>query len=246
MGPSEASYQGPEDRLSAAVVEERMVRRGWLADTPAGFRRKILGMGRQLAVKRGHQLFSFGDPPGGLYAVLSGGIGLEGCSHNLHQLRLGHVVREGGWFGQGPVLGHPMRSIGSRALEDSRLFLVPLPALSAWVNEDAEAARLVGELADLNSRLLVHMTCDLLIPDAGRRTAAVLLRVSGALDGVEPIHPNGCLLNQSELGEMANVSRHHVNRLLSQFTQRGWITKSYGRLRLLNVAALSDFAFGED
>ena len=196
-------------------------------------------------MKRGHRLFTFGDAPGGLYAVLSGGIGLEGGT-SLHQLRLGHVVREGGWFGHGPVLGHPVRTLGGFALEDSRLLLIPLPTLSAWTKEDVEAARLLAELANRNTRLLVHVISDLLTPDAARRTAAVLLRVSGALDGVAPSHPNGCLLNQSELGEMANVSRHHVNRLLGQFAAKGWIAKSYGRLRLLDVQALSDFAFADD
>ncbi|TPE61588.1 Crp/Fnr family transcriptional regulator [Sandaracinobacter neustonicus] len=245
MATSAPLISDVRDRLSVGGLEDVLMRRGWLTETTPGFRQKILGMGRQLAVKRGQRLFAFGDPPGGMYAVLSGGIGMEGCT-NLHPLRLGHVVREGGWFGHGPALGNAARSIGSRALEDSRVLLVPLPPLTAWIHEDTEAARLVGELADRNSQLLTHIISDLLIPDAGQRTAAVLLRVSGALGGVKSSHPDGCLLTQSELGEMANVSRHHANRLLGQFAEQGWIAKSYNRLRLLDVAALSGFAYGED
>ena len=230
---------------SGGAPRGRLERRGWLAGTPPAFQEQILAMGRVIRLARGQRLYAFGDAPGGIYGVLSGGVGMEGCTHR-HPLRLGHVVREGGWFGHGPALHGGQRTLGCRALEDSELLGLPLAALTTLMRENAEAARHIGTLATRNSDLLIHMTCDLLISDAARRTAAVLLRVTGAQEGVQPSHVDGWLLTQSELGEMANVSRHHINRILCQFADRGWLAKRYNRLRLTDAEALSGFAYGED
>jgi CRP-like cAMP-binding protein len=228
----------PDGTAYAALFEAR----GWLSDKPPGFRRQLLQMGRLITVARGEWVFAIGDPPGGIYGVISGGIGIEGAGP-FHMLRLGHVVRAGTWFGHHPIL-HPggRRTQGMRAMEESQLLHVPLAPLEALVKADAVAARAVGNMADGGSILATRIISDLLIPDATQRVAAVLLRVTGAEDGVEPTHPDGFLMTQSELGEMANVSRPHVNRMLGELEERGWIAKRYQRLRILDVAALRNFA----
>ncbi|AJA09758.1 hypothetical protein SKP52_14370 [Sphingopyxis fribergensis] len=216
-----------------------------MTDMPPAIRSRIMDSGRTMSVNRGQRIFAYGDPPGGIYGILSGGIGMEACS-GYHSVRLGHIMREGDWFGHGPALERGVRSLGCRAVEDSLLWTVPLPALITLMQDDPETSRFVGELASANARILTYIACDLLIPSAPRRMAAVLLRVTGALEGVRPSDPEGYLLTQSELGEMANVSRHHVNRVLGQFMEKGWVTKSYNRLRLLDIPSLADFAFHDE
>jgi CRP-like cAMP-binding protein len=49
-------------------------------------------------------------------------------------------------------------------------------------------------------------------------------------------------MTQAELGEMSNVSRANVNRVLGDFLKKGWISKRYHRLRVLDAAALRAFA----
>jgi CRP-like cAMP-binding protein len=63
---------------------------------------------------------------------------------------------------------------------------------------------------------------------------------------VEPDDPRGFFLTQAVLGEMANASRHHVNRVLGDFEREGWIAKSYNHIRVLDADALADFAFAEE
>ena len=202
-------------------------------------------MGRRMSLARGARLFSAGAPPGGIYGVVSGGIAVEGCTA-WHPPRMGHVHREGHWFGHGPALNGGNRTMGFRALEDSALLHVPLTALRREMRADSEMARLVGQMADLGTSLASWVACDLLISSAPRRVAAVLLRVTGAHEGVTPSAPDGFLLTQSEIGEMANASRLHVNRVLGQFAENGWIAKSYKHLRLLDAPALMRFAYRED
>jgi CRP-like cAMP-binding protein len=215
---------------------------GWLSEQPAGFRRQLLAMARPLSVARGDWVFAINDPPGGIYGLISGGIGIEGGGP-FHLLRLGHVLRAGSWFGHHPILvPGARRTQGMRAMEDSDLLYVPLAPLEALVRTDPVAARSIGSMADGGSLLATRIISDLLIPDAGQRIAAVLLRVTAAEEGVEPHHPDGFLMTQAELGEMANLSRPHVNQVLGELERRGWITKHYQRLRILDVAALRGFA----
>jgi len=159
---------------------------------------------------------------------------------------VGHVYREGHWFGHGPALNGGNRTMGYRALEDSSLLHVPLTALRREMRADSEMTRLVGQMANLGTTLASWIACDLLISSAPRRIAAVLLRVTGAHEGVTPSDPDGFLLTQSEIGEMANASRLHVNRVLGHFAEKGWIAKSYKHLLLLNAPALMRFAYRED
>jgi CRP-like cAMP-binding protein len=225
--------------------EALFARHGWLAGQSAEFRQQILGMARSVQVARGEWVFAIDDPPGGIYGVISGGIGIEGGGA-FHMLRLGHVLRAGSWFGHHPALSAGgRRTQGMRATEASELLHVPLAPLQALMKSDPQAARSVGAMADGGSILATRVISDLLIPEAPQRIAAVLLRVTGAEDGVEPEHPDGFVMTQSELGEMSNVSRPHVNRVLGEFVERGWISKHYQRLRVLDVGALRDFAASE-
>jgi CRP-like cAMP-binding protein len=215
---------------------------GWLSEQPLGFRRQILGMARPVSVARGNWVFAINDPPGGIYGVISGGIGIEGGGP-FHLLRLGHVLRAGSWFGHHPILvPGARRSQGMRAMEDSELLYVPLAPLETLVKVDPMAARCIGSMADGGSILATRIISDLLIPDAGQRIAAVLLRVTAAEDGVEPHHPDGFLMTQTELGEMANVSRPHVNQVLGELERKGWIAKHYQRVRILDPESLKRFA----
>ena len=219
--------------------------RGPLALVDAGARDRFLAAARPLAVARGAQVYVAGDGPGGIYGVVTGGIGVEGSTAHLGP-RLGHVMRAGGWFGEGPALRGGVRRLGYRALEDSRLVVVPLPALQQLQHEDPGITRLLATISEISSGIAALSVRELLIPDAAQRIAAVLLRVTGADEGVEPSDPAGFLLTQAELGEMANASRHHVNRVLRQFARAGWIATSYNHVRLLNLQALTNFACSED
>lgn len=233
------------DMQAAADRADVFAHRGPLARAEPDARARFLALARPVSAPRGSQIFAAGDGYGGLYGVVSGGVGVEGVTPHLGP-RLGHVYRAGGWFGEGPAMSGSRRKLGHRALEDSRLVLVPLPALQQVQREDIGIARLLGVISEINSNIAACTARELLIPEAPRRIAAVLLRVTGAHEEVEPSDARGFLLTQQDLGEMANASRHHVNRVLGELEARGWIAKSYNHVRLLDVPALAAFAYRED
>ncbi len=225
-----------------ALCAARLGARGWLSQQPERFRQQMLDMVVAVHVPRGTPVFSVNGPPGGIYGIISGGIGIEG-SGPYNVPRLGHILRAGSWFGHGPVLtgrGHRVQNM--RALEDSELAYAPLAPLRALLQSDNEAARCISSIADGGNILGTRIISDLLIPTVPHRIAAVLLRVTGIEDGIEPDHPEGFRITQTELGEMANVSRALVNRVLGDFARAGWITKHYNRLRVDDLASLQAFA----
>jgi CRP-like cAMP-binding protein len=100
-------------------------------------------------------------------------------------------------------------------------------------------------LAEFNAWLSVALACELGIPSGARRVAAVVMRATGAHFGLAPTDHDGFALTQAEIGEMASVSRMHANRILLQFCERGWIRMHYGRMLVVDPAALTDFAWND-
>lgn len=218
--------------------------RGWLAEHPAAFRNLIVRDGVPVEVRAGTCVFRRDDESNGLYGILSGAIGVEG-GHRRQSPLLGHVFRRGEWFGIKAVLQGGPRELTYRALEPARLLYISRTRLVPLMQADADVAVRVGQLAEIGNRLGSWIVRDLLTPDAGRRLAAVLFRVLGAGE-VAPEDPEGFRLTHQQLGEMANLSRHHVGRKLAAFEAAGWIACGYNRVRLLDAEGLAAFAYGDD
>lgn len=218
--------------------------RGWRSEHPASFRALVVREGIAVDVSAGTSVFRISDESNALYGILRGAIGAEG-GHARQSPLLGHVLRRGEWFGIRSVLHGGPREMTYRAIEDSRLLLVARTRLVPLMQEDPEVAQRVGQLAELGNRLGSWVARDLLTPDAGRRLASVLFRVLGAGE-VEPDDPQGFRLTHQQLGEMANLSRHHVGRKLASFEASGWISCSYNRVRLLDPDGLAAFAYDDE
>lgn len=229
--------------LTPNEVRERLTERGWLSEWDAAFQSRVLEAGRILTLKRGETLYHLGDEPGGTYGIASGAM-LFSVSGADQLPAAGHIMRQGGWFGWGSYAIRRARTVSAGAIEPTRLFHLPIANLRIIFREDPEAARRFYLMRDRGEEQLLAVISDLLIRDTSRRVAAVLLRVSGALDGIAPEDPRGVLLTRSLLGELANTSRDSVTRIVSDFTGRGWISGKYGRVRILDPVALQAFVAG--
>jgi CRP-like cAMP-binding protein len=218
--------------------------RGWLTEHPAAFRALLLKDGVPIDMRIGSCVFRRDDESSGLFGIISGAIAIEG-GHRRQSPLMMHVLRPGEWFGIKAVfLGGP-RELTYRALEPTRLLLVPRSRIFPLMQAKGDVAMRVGQLAELATRLGSWIARDLQTPDAGRRLASVLFRVLGAGE-VQPDDPEGFRLSHQQLGEMANLSRHHVGRKLASFEAAGWIGCGYNRIRLLDGEGLAAFAYGDD
>jgi CRP-like cAMP-binding protein len=232
------------EALDTAGLEKVFAARGWLSLQPSAFRTRFLALGRPLELGRDTPVFHDGDAPGGVFGIVSGAIAVLGGT-TWQAPALAHIERAGDWFGHGPVLSGGRRTLAFAAVEDSLLWQVPLERIRSPLQTEPEFAARLAQMADMGSRAVVSVARDLLIPDSGKRVAAVLLRVT-AWGEVPPDDPAGYLLSQAQLGEMANLSRHQVNRVLGKLQRAGMIQCGYNRVRLLDVEALKAFAYRED
>lgn len=231
-------------RTQQSVIGGVFAARGWLAEHPAAFRNLLVSEGVPIEMRTGTCVFRRDDEPNGLYGIISGAVGVEG-GHRRQSPMLGHVFRSGEWFGIKAVLQGDARELTYRTMEPSRLLYVSRTRLVPLMQKDADIAVRVGQLAEIGNRLGSWIVRDLLTADAGRRLASVLYRVLGAGE-VVPDDPQGFWLTHQQLGEMANLSRHHVGRKLAAFEAAGWITCGYNRIRLLDSEGLMAFAYGDD
>jgi CRP/FNR family transcriptional regulator, cyclic AMP receptor protein len=229
---------------SAAELARIFSKRGWLSEHPSWFRTRLLDLAIPVVVRPGTTVIREGDESDGLFGVVSGAVGVEG-GHRRQSPMLGHIMRSGEWFGIKAVLLGGARQLTYRAIEPTTLVAVINAKLAPLMKDDSDLALRVGQLAEIGNRLGSWAVRDLLTPDASRRLAAVLYRALG-MGEVTPDDPRGFWLTHQQLGEMANLSRHHVGRKLAVFESAGWIAGAYNRLRLLDPAGLANFAYGDD
>jgi CRP-like cAMP-binding protein len=145
---------------------------------------------------------------------------------------LAHIMREGTWFGQGPLLTGSGRSMTFRAMEDTELLLVPMLELRQMMASAADFAGMIAQMTEQGSRISGAAVRELLIRDAPRRLAATLLRVTAVLDGVVSAYPQGFRITQTDLAEMACLSRNYTNRILSNLQSRGLLTLNYNHIKI--------------
>jgi CRP-like cAMP-binding protein len=231
-------------RLSVAELEAVFSRRGWLSEHPSSFRTRLLDLAIPTVVSPGLAVFREGEESDGLFGVVSGAVGVEG-GHRRQSPLLGHIMRSGEWFGIKAVLLGGARGLTYRAIEPTALVVVSNARLLPLMRKDPDLALRVGQLAEIGNRLGAWAVRDLLTPNASRRLAAVLYRALG-MGEVAPDDPRGFWLTHQQLGEMANLSRHHVGRKLAMFESAGWIAGGYNRIRMLDPGGLADFAFGDE
>lgn len=210
--------------------------RGWLSTQSPELADALISRGRLRHFRRGDVLHRESGPPGGMYGIVSGGIGISTLRRDGEAV-LGNILRPGDWSGEGPLMLGGNRTLTYRAMEDSDVLCVPLVALQAIGQAYPDATRAFGNLSERGVAISVTVIGDLLIPDAQRRIAATLLRVTGVLDGITA-SAGGFQMTQSELGEMANSSRNHVNRTLQGLAASGLITVRYNRIIINDVAGL--------
>ncbi|WP_237213491.1 Crp/Fnr family transcriptional regulator [Falsiroseomonas oryziterrae] len=213
---------------------------GWLAQQPAPFQAEILARADILAFGRGDHAFTVGDRRGGVHGIVEGSFAVHVAATPCDG-SLAHVMRPSVWFGLSPLTRRPSGSLTFRALEPSWTLHVPESAVEEIVRSCADAARAVAGIAEASLQIAFGVIADLLIPDADRRIAAILLRVCGAGAESPRTAPAGCRLTQAELGEMANASRGLVNRTLRSFETEGWVRLGYNRIAVTDIAALTAF-----
>ncbi len=209
----------------------------WFGGLPAEFQRDLLAAGVVRNLRKGEWLFSRGDVPSGLYAVLDGGIRITATAPSGKEVLLA-LVEPPMWFGEIAVFDGLPRTHDAVAAEKSVALHVPASDLDRILAREPRYWRDLGLLIASKLRLtFLAMEDSAVLPIADRLARRLLMsverygewhdRTSRVVD-----------LRQQQLATMLSTSRQTVNQLLKELEAQGIVRLSYRHIEILDLDGL--------
>jgi CRP/FNR family transcriptional regulator, cyclic AMP receptor protein len=233
------NLEDPKDVGAARAV---LATRGWLTKTPAVFRDAVLSHSKLHSFAAGETIYAQGDIEAGLWGLASGTIGVE-LSGRHRDPRFAYFTGTGFWIGAHTLVMGPARQVGLVALRPSQMLHLPGTAFTTITQQQSDAWRWLAVLPLLQNALAFGILEDLLIRDPQRRCAAILLRLAGCRGPLAIAEPEDIFVTQEQLAEMINLSRTALGDVLRGFEKKGYISRRYGKLTIVN-ALLEDVVNG--
>ncbi|MEO8075066.1 MAG: Crp/Fnr family transcriptional regulator [Acidobacteriota bacterium] len=186
---------------------------------------------------RGARVFEEGQPPAGVFLILSGRVHLVRSSANgreqiLHEEGPGVTLAEVPIFDGGGYVGSAV------AAEDSVLLFIPREMLLACIGRSAESAAEVFRVLARQVRQFATLVEDLSLHNVTERIARYLLREAARTSDASLLLPDA----RGVLAARIGIVREDVSRALSQFKREGVIEMDGRRLRILDANQLKRLA----
>lgn len=211
---------------------------GWLSLTHPAFRMAVLERSALQAFSAGETIYCVGDPPGGLYGLILGSVGVS-IAPGERGPYLAHFARPGTWLGEGPLITGGPRQVGLTATRACHVLHLPLHAFQEIVAEDPTCWRYVALLTSIHLGTAIGAADDLMIRDHVQRFIAILLRLGGCrLASPQNAAAIEFHVSQEDIAVMANVARTTAGAILRRLAKHGHIDLSYSRVRILAPDAL--------
>jgi CRP/FNR family cyclic AMP-dependent transcriptional regulator len=224
----------------SAIDEARdlVSRLGWLSYVPQRFRRQVLDRCLLEDVEAGVTVYNVGDPPGGMFGLVSGGLGVS-VAPGERGPYIAHFARPGTWFGEAAAITGQPRRIGLAATRPTRLLHLPLHAIHEIVRQDPAAWRYIALVSVAHNDTAIGASDDLMIRDTEKRFVAVLLRLGGCRLSTGPSSvPIEVDVTQEDLAAMANVTRNTAGAILRRLADRGQLALHYRKIGIVEPDAL--------
>jgi CRP/FNR family cyclic AMP-dependent transcriptional regulator len=208
----------------------------WFAGLPDELQERLLHAGILRTLASGERLFSRGDAPAGLYAVLDGGIRIRGGSEGGREALL-TFLGPPSWCGEISVFDGQPRTHDGIAESESLILHVPQSALDQILAAEPRYWRDLGLLVTSKLRLaFVAMEDMALLPIAVRLARRLAFMAEGY--GEREHRRRTVEVSQEQLAMMLSTSRQTANQLLKELETRGLIRLSYGTIEILDLDGL--------
>ena len=216
--------------LTIDAARKIVMDNGWLSLTPPSFQAVVLDRCRLEEFKAGQCIFMAGDPPGGMYGLVSGGLSIS-IAPGERGPYFAHLATPGTWFGENSAIAQKPRRIGLTATHKAQLLHLPLARINEIVAKDPAAWRLIALVTSGHIDLAIGACDDLMLRDHVKRCIAVLLRLSGCRYDSRVYSEID--FSQDEIATLANVARTTVGRVLRNLEKAGHIEQQYRLIRIL-------------
>jgi CRP/FNR family cyclic AMP-dependent transcriptional regulator len=221
----------------ANSVQLIMCSTGWLSYTPVSFQSEILSRCRLQNFKAAEPLYQIGDPSGGMYGLVSGGLRVSVAPSDRAPY-FGHFARPGAWLGEGSAITGQPRRVGLVASRPSEVLHLPLHEIER-IAKDPACWRLFALVTIGHLDTAMGACDDLMIRDHSQRFIATMLRLGGCRRGSKPDGlPPEIDLSQDDVAAIANVARTTASEVLLKLEKAGHVSLSYRRVRINAPAAL--------
>ena len=187
----------------------------------------IAAAGSVQSLRRGLVLFEEGAEAHEFFLVLDGLIAIAQESDDGRESLLA-LMGPGELFGELGFLDGHNRSAQARALEESRVLVVPYAELRLLYENHPSALWSAVRLLARRLRATDEALSDTVFLDVMGRTAKRLLEMAGDHDEFDlPV-------TQEELASMVGASRERVNKAIHAFVRLGWITQDHRHYKITN------------
>ncbi len=220
---------------SAAKAKLRSGR--WFAALEPDLQDAFISAGMVRAVTGGTRLFSRGDEPNGLFAMLEGAVRITATT-NAGREALLTLAEPPTWFGEISVIDGQPRTHDAIVEADARLFQVPQTSLEALLARDGRGWRALGRLVSHKLRLALIALEDAAVLPVAVRLARRLLMMTESYGEWNDRTLQSLEVKQEQLAGMLSTSRQTVNGLLKDLESKGVVRLSYGHVEVLDLAAL--------
>ncbi|WP_179401535.1 Crp/Fnr family transcriptional regulator [Burkholderia guangdongensis] len=208
----------------------------WFAALPPALRAALLSHASLRRLPAGRALFRRGDPPCGLYAVLSGSLTIGAVDAHGKEALL-TVAEPPTWFGEIAVFDGRPRTHDAIALEDSLLLNVPHAPLVELLDATPVWWRHVALLMAQKLRLSFLSVEAMSMMPAAQRLAMRLLMIVDGYGGIS-VGRTRIRLPQEKLAAMLSLTRQTTNQLLKSLEAAGAVRVHVGEIEVVDVDAL--------
>ena len=201
------------------ILARAAICRGVEPDAVAAFPKQL----HPIDFRRGHVIFTEGDPGHGMYIILAGKVKIGRYSPDGRENLL-RILGPADMFGELSIFDPGPRTSNATAVTEVRAVSIDRETLRAWI---AERPAVAEQLLAVMARRLRHTSSDITdhsFTDVPGRVAKQLLQLAQRFGvqehgGLRVTHD----LTQEEIAGLIGSSRETVSRALAVFARRGWI-----------------------
>jgi CRP-like cAMP-binding protein len=224
-------HHGERSALDPCAI----ARKGWLAEQPVDFQNRMAVLGRWRTYDAGESIYEVGDEAEAIIGLESGLADVLIPISQDEMVTL-HRAHSGFWIGEASILPGARRIVSLIAHTECVVFAIPAPRLQRHLKEMPQDVLPFLALSFSNTQLALSGLSEVLALPPRPRFARMLLR---------QLSDDGCVrATQTELGAMAGMSRAAFRRAFSELIDAGTIRTEYGKIRVLDRAALEAEAKG--
>lgn len=208
----------------------------WFRTLPDALRARLRAAATVRDLAAGETLFRRGDPPCGLYAVLSGALSIGAVDPEGRESLL-TVLEPTTWFGEISLFDGQPCTHDAIAVENTRLLHLAQAALQQLLGEAPHYWRHFGLLMAQKLRLSFLTVEAISVMPAAQRLAARLLMIAEGYGGISTGRTR-IRLSQERLAALASLTRQTANQLLREMAARGVVRLQVGEIEILDLDAL--------